>query len=135
MKLRTDKSGYNVLGLYGDNGFKNVFVHRLVLLTYNYRPDHKHLCVNHIDRNRTNNSLYNLEWCTVSENNNYSAKFGVFRGENKPNSVLTPETVKYLRSIVIPGHVDFGYHGLAVKLGVSDSCIRHACVGLSWKHV
>ena len=46
----------------------NKRVHRLVLETFTPIPDMEKYDVNHIDRNKTNNHLDNLEWCTRSEN-------------------------------------------------------------------
>lgn len=34
--------------------------------------------VNHIDENKNNNSIYNLEWCTSSYNKQYSIKSGTY---------------------------------------------------------
>lgn len=54
------------------NGVKKAFrVHRLIALTFlpninNYSE------INHIDFNRHNNSINNLEWCDHSYNINYS---------------------------------------------------------------
>ena len=61
------------------NGTQKTFkVHRLVALTYIQNP-YNYPCINHIDRNRKNNNLNNLEWCTQMYNNqsiNTSRNFG-----------------------------------------------------------
>ena len=46
---------------------KPIFIHRLVCLAFNDKPEGKDY-VNHKDGNKLNNTPYNLEWCTKSEN-------------------------------------------------------------------
>lgn len=48
-------------------GKKNMKVHRLVALHFIENPDNKP-CVDHIDRDKTNNHVSNLRWATNSEN-------------------------------------------------------------------
>src|SRR5690349_15502753 len=47
--------------------YKKYFVHRLVALHFISNPESKQE-VNHIDGNRSNNHISNLEWCTTGEN-------------------------------------------------------------------
>ena len=63
--LRRD--GYLVLCLYGHNKQKHLLLHRIIATAFVDNPDEKP-CVNHIDENKTNNDLSNLEWCTAKEN-------------------------------------------------------------------
>lgn len=46
---------------------KRYYVHRLVADAF-FDGDHDKIDVNHIDGNRLNNKLSNLEWCTRKEN-------------------------------------------------------------------
>lgn len=59
---------------YRKFGFKNkrYYVHRIVAETFIPNPDNKPY-IDHIDRNPSNNSIENLRWVTVSENN-YNSK-------------------------------------------------------------
>ena len=68
-----DGSGYPQLGLYKDGVCRKRHVHRIVALAFmEINLDKSE--VNHIDENKTNNNLSNLEWCTKKENNNYGTK-------------------------------------------------------------
>lgn len=66
LKLYTNKqNGYVYAGLTKNNRRKTFRVHRLVMSTF---VGWSELQVNHIDGDKTNNKLSNLEYCTGSEN-------------------------------------------------------------------
>lgn len=68
--LRNEKTqkGYCRVVLVAENGKKAHFrVHRLVAEAFIPNPDNKPQ-VNHIDGNKLNNSITNLEWVTNQEN-------------------------------------------------------------------
>ena len=72
LKIQLDKDGYQVVTLvYGLEKPKVCKVHRLVAETFIPNPDNLP-CVNHKDEDKTNNSVDNLEWCTVGYNNTYN---------------------------------------------------------------
>ena len=55
--------------------------------------------VNHIDCNRANNNVLNLEWCTKQYNTNYREKYGISakeanKGKMKPVIAVNLETGK-----------------------------------------
>lgn len=64
-------NGYYFYRLSDKGKLKNYFVHRLVAMEFIKNPLNK-AQVNHIDGNRNNNILSNLEWMTPSENNKHS---------------------------------------------------------------
>lgn len=67
MKFKTDKDGYKSVGLT-KNRKQNYFrVHRLVAAAF-IRNDKNKPEVNHIDLDKSNNKLSNLEWITARGN-------------------------------------------------------------------
>ena len=68
--FRNDK-GYMIVKIYLNGQVKNERVHRLVALTFISNP-HNYPQVNHIDYDRTNNRVDNLEWCTGEQNIRHS---------------------------------------------------------------
>ena len=99
MKTR-DRAGtdYQIINLSKLDGSKRTFrVHRLVMMAFNPVENMNELEVNHIDGNKKNNKLENLEWCTASENQIHAFKTGLNKprkGEESNFSKLTEDDVK-----------------------------------------
>lgn len=66
--------GYKQVSLSKEGVIKKVYVHRLVAEAF---TDARDETVNHIDGNKLNNALDNLEWCTYSENNSHAFATGL----------------------------------------------------------
>ena len=61
------KNGYVYVYLTKNNKSKNIRLHRLVAQAFISNPNN-HLYINHIDGNKENNCIDNLEWCDSSYN-------------------------------------------------------------------
>lgn len=64
---RTHDNGYKFVRLNKDNRFYQPLIHRLVAKAFIPNPENKPT-VNHIDENKKNNCVDNLEWATYKEN-------------------------------------------------------------------
>ena len=73
MKPGKDGCGYLYVGLMKDSKRKFYTVHRLVATAFIENP-YNLPEVNHIDEDKTNNVVSNLEWCTRTYNNNYGTR-------------------------------------------------------------
>lgn len=71
MSPHQKKNGYCQIILQKDKKSKTMLVHRLVAEAYLDKPQGKDF-VNHIDSNRANNDIHNLEWCTSKENTDHA---------------------------------------------------------------
>lgn len=91
------KNGYVKNCLILKNGSQRFyFRHRLMMICFNYRDDYQNFQVNHLDGNKLNNSLENLEWCTNQENRIHAVKIGLaasLKGEENPASKLLESQV------------------------------------------
>ena len=78
IKLKSDKTG----------NFKTFRIHRLVAMTYIKNDNPKFTKVNHIDENKLNNNVINLEWCDESYNITYSCGIKVNQIDLKTNKII-----------------------------------------------
>lgn len=82
-------NGYLYVTLNKDHKRKNYYIHRLVADAFIPNPENKNE-VNHIDYDKTNNVVSNLEWCTRKENLRHSnchmhgRKFGFKSSSGEP---------------------------------------------------
>lgn len=90
---------YKKVSLWKNNSRKYVYVHRLLAQLFIANPENKKE-INHIDGNKKNNSIENLEWCSVSENAFHAYKIGLKGvGEKNPNSKLKDYEVVFMRAM------------------------------------
>jgi hypothetical protein len=67
--------GYITVELINDSGINvRQYIHRLVALTFLENPS-RYPILNHIDSNKKNNNIHNLEWCSYSHNLKHSIDF------------------------------------------------------------
>lgn len=100
-KVRNDNSGKTKVPVRGTTGYYNVdlynngkrskiSIHRIVGETFVDNPNNKPQ-INHIDGNKLNNNVENLEWVTASENMQHAFRSGLAKpsrgmlGKKNPN--------------------------------------------------
>ena len=126
-KPRVSRCGYLRVSLHkqGEQTGKYKAVHRLVALAFIPRLDLSRHQINHIDGNKTNNHVCNLEWVTASENIKHAWLSGLckpMRGEKSSRAKLTEVDIVAIRNdprkqrdIAADYHVDQA-HISAIKL-------------------
>lgn len=114
---------------------KIYLVHRLSAFTFLDNSENKPE-VNHIDGDKTNNYLSNLEWCTKSENHIHAHKLGLKKSNFKPNygssngnSKLTKEQVEEIK---VKFNAGVSRKKLSHKYEVSITTISSINTGRTW---
>lgn len=73
LQLSLDGYGYTQVILRKNSSGKRHLLHRLVAQAFIQKPENKPQ-VNHIDEDKTNNRVDNLEWVTAKENINHGTR-------------------------------------------------------------
>ena len=137
-----NRYGYHRITLSKNNIRINYSVHRLVALAFIENPNNKPF-INHIDGNKVNNTVENLEWCTSGENNRHAFATGLnryhpeflpsLRGEDNPKSILTEKAVREIKELLKTKQ--YTQHEIGRMYGVSNYAICDIKRGKSWKEV
>ena len=140
LRLGKHRQGYKLVSLYKNKKEKTFLAHRLVAMAFIENP-HSFLEINHIDENKENNNVSNLEWCDrvynanygtgnkrrieqrIKNGNNKGSKTSKNVGEQNPNCKLSAEQIKYIRNNYIKNDKAFGGVPLSKKFGVSKHYI------------
>lgn len=98
IRVQMISRGYYRLILYDNNRYHNYAVHRLVAEAFIPNPENKPT-VNHIDGNKKNNNVSNLEWATWAEQSQHMVRTGLChrKGKNAHCVKLTDEQVLEIR--------------------------------------
>ena len=121
------KNGYEYIIFDG----KHFLIHRLVAKTFIENKNNFPI-VNHIDGNKLNNNVNNLEWCTYSHNEKEAYKLKLKKGRNKKIIQYDKKNNK----IKEWNSITEAYNQCKINLsGISDCCNmkRKTAGGYVWR--
>jgi hypothetical protein len=124
--------GYMFVRLWADNKPQHRYVHRLVMQSF-VGECPEGITVNHIDGNKANNHLSNLEYATHSENIQHAYNQGLnygARGEMHSMAKLTQTQADEIRRLYALGGIS--QRSLAAQFRISPSVIGGIIHGKRW---
>lgn len=132
LKSRVDDLGYKSVNLYyAPYKHSLVRIHRLVAKSFIDNPNNYDV-VNHLDCNRKNNCVSNLEWTNKSGNAIHAVGNGLWnakKGSESGVSKLTEEQVKIIKKRLFQGE---SYIEISKDYSVHMTTIYSIWKGKSW---
>ena len=130
-------SGYLNIRLYKNNKGKNFKIHRLVAEVFIPNPENKPQ-VNHIDGDKHNNRVENLEYVTSSENITHAWKNKLcdrkhLLGSNNHNSTLVENEVYVIKGLL--KHTSLTQKEIGSIFNVSNKVVSKIKRNIIWSHI
>jgi len=130
LKFGKTNHGYLYINLSKNGKYKTIMVHRLVA---KYFLGKSNLTVNHINGNKLNNTVENLEWLSMEDNYQHAKNNGLLAiGEKNGNSKLKERDIILIRKKHNNGK---SYRFIAKEFGVSKTTIGKIIKKISWSHI
>jgi hypothetical protein len=135
--------GYRIIRLNAKNNTFSTTIHRLVALLFISNLENKSY-VNHIDGNRENNNINNLEWTTPSENSQHAHDSGlnkskkyIYKLDDNNNILNEYESLKVayedIKKIKLGGNNEGKLGGLSSSLNLyNKKGISRKYLGYYW---
>ncbi len=142
LKAFDDSHGYNCVHIYVNKKRLVKKIHRLVAEYYIPNPN-KFNVVNHIDGNKKNNNLDNLEWCTHSHNSLHAYRTGLkvayWTGKKGSSHPRAREVVKMKNNQILcvyESTIAAAKENGLIQQNISNVCRgkRNTCGGYEWKY-
>lgn len=122
--------GYSGVCLWANNKGASVYIHHLVARAF-IGPRPAKFEINHIDGNKANNHVGNLEYVTSSQNKKHGVAIGQYKvGEKNPSAKLLNSDIPIIKEMFKCGAEQ---KLIADVFQVSRSVISVICSGKSWK--
>lgn len=129
------RTGYWCVALSLHRKQRFVSVHRLLAIAFLPNPLNKPH-VNHIDTDRTNCVLSNLEWATAKENARHAARMGRLkdkRGEGHHLAKMSDARIKKL--IHLRKTKRYSQRVLGKMFGIGQPAVSRILAGARWGHL
>ena len=134
LKYADSGRGYDSVWLRSKEKSRRYTIHRLIATHFIENPQHLPE-VNHIDGNKKNNSISNLEWISGIDNLKHAREvLGLCKmGSKHPNSKLKEQDVINIINLYKTGN--YTHKQIAMMYNVGERGIQKVTSRIRWKHI
>ena len=126
LKQRINRYGYLIIDLSKSSVSKTFEVHRLIALTFLPQQEGRN-CVNHMDADKLNNNVENLEWVTPRENNLHAIKHGLVSSCKRVINICTGIAYNSISEAAIETEIPYSkLKRIFCRGQENDTCLRLA---------
>jgi len=133
---QNERKGYLSILLYKSNDYKIKLPSHVLVAKYFIDNDTNKRTVNHINGNKMDNKMSNLEWLTDSEQQLHAVSIGLRKntlGEKSNFSKLTEDAVLKIRELYKEGNITMKQ--ISKIFDISENNIGCIVNRLTWKHI
>lgn len=138
LKSKIDRYGYVAYTLCKDNKMSYYTSHKLVATAFIINPNY-YSQINHINGNKLDNSVENLEWCNNSHNMKEAYRLGLSKPRKSAENVLSKKVVMIKDGVVVKTFdslTDAGAYCGVLKTAIGN-CLKgrsKTCAGYEWMY-
>ena len=125
LKNTVNGGGYVRIALYKNKKSVKTLVHRIVAAEFIQNPNNYSI-INHLDGNKVNNTVQNLEWCTNSQNIKHAYRTGLSRRTKK---IIRSDGIAF--NSIIEASEAINADASSISCVLRKKC--HTCKGYSFK--
>lgn len=112
-----------------------MLAHRVVAIEFNPIPNYKEFDINHLDGNKSNPCLWNLQWATDSMNIRHAVDTGlkpILSGEDSSAAIISNEQAEQICKLIMdPAHLSDGE--ISKIVGCTRANVYNIRYGRAWR--
>lgn len=134
-------SGYKTLNLHIDGSTSTLYIHREIASLFHKRKSSKQKYVAHINHDKTDNRIKNLQWVTQTEVNDHQKKnpkiisYKEAQSKRTKGLKLTASQVKAIKASLANPRRKLTHQQIADKYNITTMTIYRIKRGENWAHV
>lgn len=139
LKHKINRYGYVTYSICKYSKIKQFTSHRLVAITF-LENEYNLPQINHINGNKLDNNVNNLEWCDNQHNMKEAYRLGLSKARKSKDNSLSKKVCKIKNGVIVKQYdslTDASLDNKVVKSAISN-CLKgrsKSCCGFDWSYI